>query len=524
MMARQAACAPRTAYTLAGARQGEVSPPRGTVTYFLALDQGTSSSRALLFDAHGAIRGLARRELAVAYPRPGWVEQDASAIWTTQREAAEAVLADAGIGPREVAAVGLANQRETTVVWERASGNPIAPAIVWQDRRTAEACRGLSARGATDVVRAKTGLRLDPYFSATKIAWILDHVDGARERAARGELAFGTVDCWLVWQLTQGRVHATDVTNAARTLLFNVDARAWDDELLDWFGVPRALLPEVRPSSGHIDTVALGGGGIDLAGVAGDQPAALLGQHCRRAGEVKNTYGTGAFVVMHAGSDRRDAEGLITGPVCSLRGEPPAWGLEGSIFVAGALVQWLRDGLGIIKQSADIEALAREVPDAGGVVIVPAFAGLGAPFWDPTARGTILGLTRGTTAAHLARAALEAIALRTRDVVDAMRAAVGAPIRTLRVDGGAAGNDLLLQLQADLLGAVIERPRTVETTAMGAAMLAAAGSGALDGAALDGWWQPDARFEPALDEDARSQRYRQWQRACARARDWATGA
>ncbi|MGH8184376.1 MAG: glycerol kinase GlpK, partial [Rhodanobacteraceae bacterium] len=433
------------------------------MTHFLVLDQGTSSSRAMVFDRRGRILASARRELAVACPHPGWVEQDPRDIWTTQREVAEKALATAGIGVRDVAALGIANQRETTIVWERANGKPIAPAIVWQDRRTAALCRELSDRGVAEMLRAKTGLRLDPYFSATKLAWILDHIEGARERARRGELAFGTVDSWLIWNLTEGRVHATDVTNAARTLLFNIDTLDWDAELLDLFDIPRALLPEVRPSAGRFGSTQIGGGNIELIGVAGDQPAALLGQQCRKAGQVKNTYGTGAFVVMHTGSRRHDAGALLASPVCSLPGEPPAYGLEGSVFVAGALVQWLRDGLGLIERSADVEALACEVPDSGGVTIVPALTGLGAPFWDTAARGTILGLTRGTTAAHLARASLEAIAFRTRDVIEAMQAALAAPITALRVDGGAAVDDLLLQIQADVLGVPILRPRATET-------------------------------------------------------------
>ncbi|HET9817951.1 MAG TPA: glycerol kinase GlpK [Rhodanobacteraceae bacterium] len=491
------------------------------MTHFLVLDQGTSSSRAMLFDRRGRILATARRELAVACPHPGWVEQDALDIWISQREAAGEALAQAGIDARDVAALGIANQRETTIVWDRADGRPIAPAIVWQDRRTAALCRRLHERGADKRVRAKTGLRLDPYFSATKIAWVLEHVEGARERARRGDLAFGTVDSWLVWNLTEGRVHATDVTNASRTLLFDIDTLDWDDELLELFDIPRALLPEVRPSAGRFGSTRLCGGSIELIGVAGDQPAALLGQQCRKAGQVKNTYGTGAFVLMQAGSRRLDAEGLIASPVCSLPGEPAAYGLEGSIFVAGAWVQWLRDGLGLIEHAADIEALAREAPDSGGVTIVPALTGLGAPIWDPVARGTILGLTRGTNAAQLARASLEAIAFRTRDVVEAMRAALAAPVETLRVDGGAAGNDLLLQIQADVLGVPILRPEATETTALGAAMLAAAGSSSIDADGFGDWWQVDRRFDPAWSKDARDRRYAQWQRALERARDWA---
>lgn len=492
------------------------------MTHFLALDQGTSSSRAMLFDARGKVVAGARRGIAVAYPHPGWVEQNAVDIWTSQHAAAEEVLARAGIGTPDIAALGIANQRETTIVWERASGVPVAPAIVWQDRRTAAQCAALQSRGVAEKIHRKTGLRLDPYFSATRIAWILAHVDGARGRAERGELACGTVDAWLVWNLTNGRVHATDVTNAARTLLFNIDTLEWDDELLDLFDIPHALLPEVRPSGSRFGIARLGNGDVDIIGVAGDQPAALLGQRCRASGQVKNTYGTGAFVVMHTGARRLDAEGLITGPVCSLADESRAYGLEGSVFVAGALVQWLRDGLHLIDSSEAVEALARQVPDSGGVTIVPALTGLGAPFWDPAARGTILGITRGTTAAHLARAALEAMAFRTRDVIEAMQLALAAPIGELRVDGGAATDDLLLQIQADLLGAPILRPRITETTAMGAAMLAATGSHALDARALDDWWQADRRFEPGLAADERERRYRQWQRACERARGWAT--
>lgn len=476
----------------------------------------------MVFNERGAILASAQHEIAVRYPHPGWVEQDADDIWTSQRKAAEEALAHAGLEAHEVAAIGLANQRETTIIWNRNSGQPIAPAIVWQDRRTAALCEQLNIQSAGEKIRSKTGLRLDAYFSATKIAWILDHTEGARQRAERGELAFGTVDSWLNWKLTHGRMHATDVTNAARTLLFNINTLEWDTELLELFGIPRALLPEVRPSSGEFGSTKLGNGEITIAGVAGDQPAALLGQNCRTAGQVKNTYGTGAFVLMHTGAERLDAEGLIAGPVCNLPGEPQAYGLEGSIFVAGALVQWLRDGLHLFERSADIEALAREVPDSGGVTIVPALTGLGAPFWDATARGTILGLTRGTTAAHLARAALEAVAFRTRDVIEVMQKALPAPIRELRVDGGAATDDLLLQIQADLLGVPILRPRTTETTALGAAMLAAAGSGAADATAFAGWWKADRSFVPEMPAEERSRRYLRWQQALARARHWAT--
>lgn len=491
------------------------------MTHYLALDQGTSSSRALVFDGQGTLVAGARRGLRVDYPHPGWVQQDARDILESQRGAAEDVLAATGLAARDIAAIGLANQRETTIIWDRGTGAPIAPAIVWQDRRTAARCEALRDRGATATIRAKTGLQVDPYFSATKIAWILDQVDGARARAARGELAFGTVDAWLVWNFTRGAVHATDVTNAARTLLFNIDTLDWDDELLGMFDVPRAMLPEIRASTGGFGVLRADGGTIALAGVAGDQPAALLGQDCRRAGSIKNTYGTGAFVVMHTGGKRRNAEGLVAGPVCTLPGERQAYGLEGSIFVAGALVQWLRDGLHLIERSGDIEALAREVPDSNGVSIVPALTGLGAPFWDPSARGMIIGLTGGTRAAHLARASLDAIALRTRDVIAAMEAALGAPISELRADGGAAVNDLLLQIQADVLGVPIVRPPSTETTARGAAMLAAAAVGGADAKSLGDWRQPGQRFTPKLPAEVREQRYRTWQRACERARHWA---
>ncbi len=491
------------------------------MTHFLALDQGTSSSRAIVFDDRGTVVAGARREIDVHYPHAGWVEQDAMDIWTSQRDSAVEALGKAGIDVARIAGIGIANQRETTVVWDRNSGKPIAPAIVWQDQRGAARCEELSEQGVARKVRAMTGLRIDAYFSATKIAWILDHVDGARARADKGELAFGTVDSWLLWNLTQGRVHATDVTNASRTLLLDIETLDWDDGLLDLFDIPRRLLPEVRPSAGHFGNAVLAGGKAPVTGVAGDQPAALFGQRCRRKGQAKNTYGTGAFVLMHTGHERCDVEGLVTGPVCRLPGDDRAYGLEGSIFVAGALVQWLRDGLGLIKASGDIEALAAEVPDAGGVSIVPALTGLGAPFWDAAARGTILGLTRGTTAAHIARASLEAIAWRTRDVIEAMQTVLDKPVATLRVDGGAARDDLLLQIQADVLGVPIVRPADIETTAMGAAMLAAAGAEAVDADGLDAWWQAGHQFEPGPDADTRDERYRTWQRACERARQWA---
>lgn len=489
--------------------------------YLLALDQGTTGSRALVFETDGRVVAAARREFAQSYPRPGWIEHDAMEIRDTQLAAAEEALVKAGLHAADVRALGIANQRETTVIWERESGRAIAPAIVWQDRRTAPLCAELRGRGVEPMVRAKTGLGLDPYFSATKIAWLLEHVEGARARANRGELAFGTVDAWLVWNLTAGREHATDVTNASRTLLFDIHRLEWDTELLELFGVPRALLPEVRPSAANFGAARLAGGEISITGVAGDQHAALLGQACLEPGQVKNTYGTGAFVVANTGPEAVASELLLTTPAWWLPGERPVYALEGSIFVAGAAVQWLRDGLGLIATAEQSEALAAGVPDSGGVSFVPALAGLGAPFWDPYARGTILGLTRGTTAAHLARATLEAIALRTRDVIEAMNAASGKPPGELRVDGGAARNDLLMQIQADLLGVSVVRPQVTETTALGAAWLAGLGAGVLGPAEVARWWREERRFEPTIGADERERRYGEWRRACERARGWA---
>ncbi|MGH8224684.1 MAG: glycerol kinase GlpK [Gammaproteobacteria bacterium] len=488
--------------------------------YLLALDQGTTSSRALVFDTDGRIVAAALREFAQSYPRPGWIEHDPALIWASQRAAAEQALRDAGLRTADVIAAGIANQRETTVIWERESGRAIAPAIVWQDRRTASLCAELRAQGMETRVRAKTGLTLDPYFSATKIAWLLNHVDGARARAERGELAFGTVDSWLLWNLTAGQEHATDVTNAARTLLFNIHTLKWDAELLELFDIPHALLPEVRPSAARFGTASLAEGEIAITGVAGDQHAALIGQACLEPGQTKNTYGTGAFVVANTGQEVIASDKLLATPAWRLPDAKPAYALEGSIFVAGAAVQWLRDGLGLIATAEESEALAAQVADSGGVSFVPALAGLGAPFWDTQARGTILGLTRGTTAAHLARATLEAIAFRTRDVIEAMSEATGKPFGELRVDGGAARNNLLMQIQADLLGVPVVRPQITETTALGAAMLAGIGAGVMTLADIARTWHEERRFEPALDANERDRRYGEWRRACERARDW----
>ncbi len=500
---------------------GNVSHDPDRMKHLLALDQGTTGSRALVFDLAGKCVTESHREFAQSYPRPGWIEHDPALLWTSQREAAEAALREAGLHAADIVAVGIANQRETTMLWERASGKPIAPAIVWQDRRTASFCADLRESGAETMVREKTGLTLDPYFSATKIAWLLDHVGGARERAGRGELAFGTVDSWLIWNLTDGRVHATDVTNASRTLLFDIHKLEWDDALLELFDIPRALLPEVRPSAAHFGRARLADGEIAITGVAGDQQAALIGQACLEPGLAKNTYGTGAFVVVNTGHEAVANDKLLTTLAWQLPDAKPVYALEGSIFVAGAAVQWLRDGLGLIRTAEEIEMLALQVPDNGGVSFVPALAGLGAPFWDPHARGTLLGLTRGTTAAHIARATLEAIAFRTRDVIEAMTLPSGATLHELRADGGAARNNLLMRIQADLLGVPVLRPRVTETTALGAALLAGVGAGVLKFEDVARIWQSERRFEPALDANDRDRRYAEWRRACERARDWA---
>ncbi|OGK77101.1 MAG: glycerol kinase, partial [Candidatus Rokubacteria bacterium GWC2_70_16] len=448
--------------------------------FILALDQGTTGSTVLVVDPEGQIRGRGYVELPQHYPRPGWVEHDPEDIWRTTVEAIGQALHAARISPAEVAAIGITNQRETTILWERGSGRPIHHAIVWQCRRTAELCDRLKADGVEAEVRRKTGLVVDAYFSGTKIAWLLDHVEGARAGAERGELAFGTVDSWLLWRLTGGRVHATDPSNASRTLCFDIRALRWDEGLAKMLGVPMQLFPEVRPSAGIFGDTAGGGplpAGIPVAGIAGDQQAALFGQACLEPGMAKNTYGTGCFLLLNTGerlvaSDR----GLLTTVAWSIEARI-TYALEGSVFIAGAAVQWLRDGLGIIARAGETQALAESVPDTGGVYLVPAFVGLGAPYWDPYARGTIVGLTRGTTRAHLARAALEAIAYQSRDVLDTMAQEAGVPIRALRVDGGAAANDFLCQFQADMLGVEVLRPSITETTGLGAAGLAGLGAG-----------------------------------------------
>ena len=495
--------------------------------YVLALDQGTTSSRAIVFDERGAARSSAQKEFPQLYPQPGWVEHDPEDIWRSQLACARQALAKARIGPGDVTAIGIANQRETTIVWERATGKPIHHGIVWQDRRTAAACERVRNQGLAERVRAKTGLVIDPYFSATKLAWILDNVPDARVRAGRGELAFGTVDTWLTWKLSGGALHITDASNASRTMLYDIHANRWDEELLALFGVPAVLLPEVHASSevyGHCLRNVLGAE-IPIAGMAGDQQAALFGQGCHSPGMAKNTYGTGCFLLLNTGERAFSSrEGLLT--TAAARVGRPQYALEGSVFIGGAVVQWLRDGLGILKKSGDVEKLAASVPDSGGVTFVPAFTGLGAPHWDPYARGTIVGLTRGSSAAHLARAALESIAFQSAEVLAAMQRDTGISLAELRVDGGASANDLLMQFQADLLGVPVVRPRTPETTALGAAYLAGLATGVwrnLD--AISAHWQQTvrfgARFEPSMSRDAVAARMAEWSRALERAGNWA---
>ena len=499
------------------------------MTYLLALDQGTSSSRSIVFDEHGRIRAMAQREFRQHYPRPGWVEHDPMEIWSSQLETAREALQRAGLQAGDIRSIGITNQRETTLVWERRSGRPIHPAIVWQDRRAEPLCAQLREAGHGDWVRERTGLVIDAYFSATKIRWLLDRVPGARAAAERGELAFGTVDSWLLWQLTGGRVHATDVSNAARTLLLDIRTQRWDDELLALFDIPASLLPEVRPSS-HVfgETLPeLLGASVPVGGMAGDQQSALFGQACLSPGQAKNTYGTGCFMLMHAGERFRASEnGLVTTSACRTGGAAvPEFALEGSVFIGGAVVQWLRDGLRAIESSHEVQALAASVPDAGGVLMVPAFTGLGAPYWDADARGAIVGLTRGTTMAHIARAALESIAFQSAALLQAMSrdavAAGGEPVSELRVDGGACVNDLLMQFQADLLGIPVLRPKVIETTALGAAFLAGLSAGVWrDPAELAALWQAERVFHPTLPRERAEERMAQWERAvrqaCAR--------
>jgi glycerol kinase len=493
--------------------------------YVLALDQGTTSSRSLLFDRDGTVVALAQREFPQYFPQPGWVEHDAEEIWSTQSATIAEVLRRAGARPADIAAIGITNQRETTVLWDRRTGTPVAPAIVWQDRRTAGLCAKLRERGVEDEVSRRTGLLLDPYFSGTKIAWLLETIPGLRRRAEDGELAFGTIDSWLAWKLTGGAAHVTDVTNAGRTLLFDIEAADWSEALLDLLGVPRSLLPALVPSSFTEPAIhaRIEGHLVPIAGIAGDQQAALFGQTCFEPGMAKNTYGTGCFMLLNTGGRAvRSRHRLLTTLACGL--ERREYALEGAVFVGGAVVQWLRDGLGIISSATEVEALARSVPDSNGVMVVPAFTGLGSPHWDAAARGTIVGLSRGATRAHLARAALEAIAFQCAELLAAMQQDAARPLRELRVDGGATANDLLMQFQADLLGVPVLRPRVTETTALGAAYLA--------GLAVGYWgsrdelatrWRSERSFEPELSRDEAGALMQRWSRAVERAKGWDVG-
>jgi glycerol kinase len=489
----------------------------------LALDQGTTSSRAIVFDHAGSIVSLAQQEFRQIFPQAGWVEHDAAEIWSTQLSVAHQAIARAGVKAADVAAIGITNQRETTVVWDRATGAPIHNAIVWQDRRTAGFCDSLKAAGLGPAIQAKTGLVIDAYFSGSKLRWLLDHVPGARARAELGELAFGTIDTWLAWKLTRGGLHVTDASNASRTMLYNIGTGDWDDELLGWLGVPRAVLPQVRASSEVVGHTAPGvfDTAIPVAGIAGDQQAALFGQQCFERGLAKNTYGTGCFMLMNVGSQAVASRHRLLTTVGWRIGGRTDFALEGSVFVGGAVVQWLRDGLGVISHSSEVEALAASVPDAGGVYLVPAFAGLGAPHWDQYARGLMVGITRGTTKAHLARAALDGIAFQVADILDVMKADSGIALGELRVDGGAASNGLLMQFQADILGVPVARPKVTETTALGAAFLAGLATGFWSSAAdVAKAWQIDRRFEPSMSADEAATRRARWTKALERAKDW----
>jgi glycerol kinase len=498
--------------------------------HVLALDQGTTSSRAIIFDETGRPVASAQREFRQWFPEPGWVEHDADDLWRTVRETAREALRLSGLKASDIVAAGITNQRETTLVWDRQSGEPLARAIVWQDRRTAPMCAELKRMGAESLVRERTGLVIDPYFSATKLAWLLDHVPGARARAERGELAFGTVDTWLVWKLSQTRTHVTDPSNASRTLLFNIHMGDWDPELLQLFDVPRAILPDVYPSSHAFGMLAPAvlGEPVPITGIAGDQQAALFGQGCHRPGMAKNTYGTGCFLLLHTGGRVvQSANGLLataaaqTGRALDARDLEKQYALEGSVFIGGAVVQWLRDEMRFFGSAAEVEALAGEALDNGGVYLVPAFAGLGAPHWDPHARGAIVGITRGTSRAHIARAALESIAYQSADVLEAMQKDAGEPLAELRVDGGAAANNLLMQFQSDILGVPVVRPKVLETTALGAACLA--------GLAVSVWkstdeiaaqWRADRRFEPRMSRDEAGALLARWRQAVSRSRGW----
>ncbi|MEO5889221.1 MAG: glycerol kinase GlpK [Ferruginibacter sp.] len=492
--------------------------------YILALDQGTTSSRAIVFDQNGAIVSLAQKEFTQFFPQPGWVEHDPNEIWSTQLGVAAEAISKAGLSVKDIAAIGITNQRETAVVWDKATGKPVYKAIVWQDRRTADFCDELKSKGIDKLIQQKTGLVVDAYFSATKVKWILDNVAGAREKAGKGELFFGTIDTWLLWNLTKGKVHATDVSNASRTMLCNIHTLEWDNELLEIFDIPVNMLPEIRSSSevyGHTQNI-LSAHNVPIAGIAGDQQSALFGQMCTQPGMVKNTYGTGCFMLMNTGEKPVISTNNLLTTVAWKVNDVTSYALEGSVFIAGAVVQWLRDSLGIIKSSGEVETLAGQVKDCEGVYVVPAFAGLGAPHWDQHARGTITGLTRGSTAAHIARAALDSIAYQTMDVLKAMEGDSGISIKELRVDGGATVNNLLMQFQADIMNTSVIRPVITETTALGAAYLA--------GLAVGYWknmeeiqdqWQADKKFTASMEEDTRTKLSDGWQRAVKAAKAWA---
>lgn len=491
--------------------------------FILALDQGTTSSRAILFSRTGQIHAVAQKEFQQIFPKPGWVEHDPREIWSSQLEVARDVLAKAKLTSKDVAAIGITNQRETTVIWDRKTGEPIHHAIVWQDRRTADFCEGLKKTGKAELIKNKAGLVIDAYFSGSKIRWLLDNVAGAREKAKRGELAFGTIDTWLIWNLTKGALHITDPSNASRTMLFNLNTQSWDDELLATIGAPREILPEVRLSSAIYGNTASGifDSSLPIAGIAGDQQAALFGQNCFNRGLAKNTYGTGCFMLMNTGTEPMPSRHQLVTTVAWNADGKTEFALEGSVFIGGAVVQWLRDGLGLIKSSTDVELLASTVQDSGGVYLVPAFAGLGAPHWDQYARGTITGITRGTTSGHLARAALEGIAFQVADVLDVMQSDSSIVLHELRVDGGASANNLLMQFQADMLGVPVIRPRILETTALGAAYLAGLAVGFWkDRTEIHNTWQLDRDFEPKMSQDERAHRRARWSEALGRARDW----
>ena len=474
--------------------------------YILALDQGTSSSRAIVFDQDGNAVSVCQKEFTQHFPRPGWVEHDPMEIWASEYAVMTEAVATLGLGGNDIAAIGITNQRETTIVWDAATGKPLCNAIVWQDRRTSDYCDSLKASGLSDLIRSKTGLLIDAYFSGTKIRWILDNVPGAREKADRGELRFGTVDSWLVWNLTGGSVHVTDVTNASRTMLFNIHTLEWDKELLDILNIPESMMPQVRSCSEVYGLTSLLGGQVPIAGIAGDQQSALFGQMCTEPGSVKNTYGTGCFLLMNSGTTPIMSRNNLLTTIAWKIGDTVNYALEGSIFVAGSVVQWLRDGLGVIKASSEVNALATSVPDNGGVYFVPALTGLGAPYWDPYAKGTIVGITRGTTAGHIARAALEGIAFQTMDIVEAMQKDAGVSLKELKVDGGATKNHYMLQFQADILGAEVIRPEVTETTAMGAAYLAGLAVGFWSGIEeIKTQWKAERVFTPyATDEYVRT--------------------